>query len=95
MNAMWTTLKITAINHADRHSDHNEKFGLCKQRNNFIVKQDINDDSVEAYIRSCGIESQTDGEVSKYEQYTKCFITLCRLIEERYGVLAGVSFARV
>ena len=63
-------------------------------RNKYVLKRDLDDDSDGAHLASLGIEIQTEEEAKK-RAITKCCLTVCRSIEKRHGVLAGASVAGV
>ena len=67
---------------------------LQAERNKFVFKRDINDDSDGAHLTSFGIDFQTEEEAKK-RAITKCYLTVCRSIKKRHGLCAGVSVAGV
>ena len=55
------------------------------ERNKYVFKRDLTDDSDGAHLTSFGIELQTEEEAKK-KRITKCCLTVCRSIEKRHGV---------
>ena len=55
---------------------------LQTERNEYVFKRDLNDDSDGAHVTSFGIEFQTEEEAKE-----KCCLTMCRSIEKMYGEL--------
>ena len=58
---------------------------LKAERNKYVLKRDLDDDSDGAHLASFGIEFQTEEEANK-RTITKCCLTVCRSIEKRHGV---------
>ena len=58
---------------------------VIKERNKYVFKRDLDDDSDGAHLTSFGIEFQIE-EAKENERSPKCCLTVCRSIEKRHGV---------
>ena len=58
---------------------------LQTERNKYVFKRDLDDDSDGAHLTSFGIEFQTEDDAKK-RATTKCCLTVCRSIEKRHCV---------
>ena len=56
------------------------------ERNKYVFKRDLDDDSDGAHLTLFGIEFQTEEEAKENERSPSVVITVCRSIEKRHGV---------